>query len=189
MDSDNGVIVIVSGIPASGKTTVGRALAPLLNIPVLDKDDILERLFDERGVGDDTWRRQLSREADALLEAEVSGRREAIAVSFWRVPGMPPETGTPTEWLSALSRAIIHIECVCPPEVAAQRYVQRTRHAGHLDQSLAADEVLGRIEALSNLASLEIGEKLVVDTTHALMPALLAADVRATVRRLAHFRR
>ena len=38
--------VIVTGLPASGKSTLGRAVAAALGLPMLDKDDILEALFD-----------------------------------------------------------------------------------------------------------------------------------------------
>src|SRR6185369_1656876 len=80
--------VVVSGLPGSGKTTVARALAPLMNLPVIDKDEILERLFEARGIGDAAWRRQLSREADAVMHDEVSASGGAIVSSFWHVPGM-----------------------------------------------------------------------------------------------------
>jgi predicted kinase len=57
--------VVVSGLPASGKTTLGRQLAGALDLPLIDKDEILESLFDSRGIGDASWRRKLSRESDA----------------------------------------------------------------------------------------------------------------------------
>jgi len=52
---------------------VARQLAPLLRLPLIDKDDILERLYETRGTGDAAWRRALSRESDAILQ------RDAIA--------------------------------------------------------------------------------------------------------------
>ena len=55
--------VVVSGIPGCGKTTVARRLSPLLHLPVIDKDDILDALFASKGVGDSDWRKTLSREA------------------------------------------------------------------------------------------------------------------------------
>ena len=40
-------LIIISGLPASGKTTLGRELAKLLGFQFIDKDDILESLFAE----------------------------------------------------------------------------------------------------------------------------------------------
>jgi shikimate kinase len=41
--------VVISGLPGSGKTTLGRRLAPALTLPFIDKDDILDRLFESKG--------------------------------------------------------------------------------------------------------------------------------------------
>jgi hypothetical protein len=42
----------------------------LLGLAVIDKDDILERLFDLKGVGNSDWRRALSREIDLIFRQE-----------------------------------------------------------------------------------------------------------------------
>jgi len=69
--------VLISGVPASGKTMLGRRLAPALDLPLIDKDDILERLFELRGAGDKERRRMLSRESDIILQRiEVDTLRE-----------------------------------------------------------------------------------------------------------------
>jgi shikimate kinase len=36
-------LVMISGLRGRGKTTLGRGLAPVLNPPLIDKDDILEQ--------------------------------------------------------------------------------------------------------------------------------------------------
>ena len=40
--------LLVTGIPASGKSTIARALAEKLGLEIWDKDDILEDLFNKR---------------------------------------------------------------------------------------------------------------------------------------------
>jgi len=77
--------IVVSGLPGSGKTTLARQLAPALNLPLIDKDEILDRLFDSKGVGDAKWRRTLSRESDAILQREAASLNGAVLVSFWRL--------------------------------------------------------------------------------------------------------
>ncbi len=138
--------VVVSGLPGSGKLTLSAGLSPLLGLPVIDKDDILERLFDAKGVGNIAWRRALSRESDVLFRAEAERSSGAILVSFWRQPGMPPHSGTPTDWLPGLSRRIVNLHCECSPAIAASRYAHRRRHAGHLDGGRLHDEVLTSIQ-------------------------------------------
>ena len=41
--------ILVSGIPAAGKSTISRRLSERMNLPVLSKDDIKEILFDQIG--------------------------------------------------------------------------------------------------------------------------------------------
>src|SRR4051794_33653989 len=127
--------VVVSGVPGAGKTTLARPLALALGLPLLDKDDILERLFESRGAGDATWRRTLSRESDDLLRAAAEASAGAVLTSMWHQLGMAADSGTPIDWIPALSPRLVHVHCVCSPEVAARRFMARRRHVGHLDAS------------------------------------------------------
>ena len=63
--------VVMSGLPASGKSRLGAAIAPLLGLALLDKDDFLETLFERDGTGDAAWRERLSRRSDDLFRAEA----------------------------------------------------------------------------------------------------------------------
>src|SRR5512134_3128001 len=101
--------VVVSGLPGSGKTTLGRQLAGELGLPLLDKDDILDRLFEANGTGDSAWRRRLSRESDVILEREAAASNGAVLTSLWRVPGMAADSGTPTHWLRDLSNLVVNV--------------------------------------------------------------------------------
>ncbi len=167
--------VIVSGLPASGKTTLGRMLASALDLRLIDKDDILESLFESRGIGDASWRQKLSRESDALLRENAESSEGAILVSCWHVSGMPEDSGTPTDWIPSLSRQVVNVLCECARPLAAERFARRERHAGHLDGEkprLGGFPFLGQS---SHWEAVLAGELVRVDTSD---PPNLEAVVR-----------
>jgi glucokinase len=133
---------------------------------VIDKDDILERLFETRGIGDQAWRRSLSRESDsALREAAAASVDGALLVSFWRQAGMPADSGTPTEWIARLDGTVVNVHCVCPPEIAASRFTSRKRHHGHLDSVARHEDVLRQLRSLAALPPIDVGKRIEVDTS------------------------
>lgn len=113
--------VVVSGSPASGKSTLGRRLAEALTLEFIDKDDHLERLFDRTMPRDRAEKLRLSRQADASFRSEVEASSGAVVVSFWRRPELGQEFGTP---LSGCERS--------PPAVCARSTVcaRLTRRCG-----------------------------------------------------------
>lgn len=124
---------VVTGLPASGKTTVGSAVATQLQPPLIDKDAILETLFDANGIGDSAWRAKLSRSADLIMQRMARASSGSVLVSWWRHPSSATDSGTSTEWLRSVPGEIIEIHCRCSPEVAVDRFFARRRHPGHLD--------------------------------------------------------
>lgn len=156
--------LIVSGIPASGKSTVGRALSEALGLKMWDKDEILEELFNKQGIGDVDWRRSLSRAADEILQEQVSHSEGSVIVSWWRHPASTVATGTPIQWLAALQGTLIEVNCICDPAIAVARFKSRTRHSGHLDQLKQHDDLLPAFQQHAALGPLGIGRLVTVNT-------------------------
>ncbi len=156
--------LIVSGIPASGKSTIARALSEALSLEMLDKDEILEALFDKEGIGDAQWRTALSRTADEILRERARQSASSVIVSWWRHPASTSASGTPTEWLSDLPGNLIEVNCVCDPAIAAKRFKSRTRHRGHLDQFKSHDDLEASFKAHAALGPLGIGRLIRVNT-------------------------
>jgi len=149
--------VIVSGLPGSGKSTLARRLAPALGLPLLDKDDVLEALFDSLGIGDAAWRTRLSRSADEVLRRLATQMEGAVLASWWRHPKAEGESGTPIEWLSSLPAKRVEVYCACEPRIAAERFLGRTRHAGHLDGTKDREGLAAEFERLATLGPLGLG--------------------------------
>ena len=76
-------LVVVSGLPGSGKTTVGTALSRRLSMPLIDKDAILEALFDSLGCPDRVERYRLSRASDEVLYTLAEASEGAVVVNWW----------------------------------------------------------------------------------------------------------
>lgn len=170
--------VVMSGLPGSGKTVLAHRLAAALDLPIIDKDDVLERLFASKGAGDAEWRRALSRESDSILRSEAAASNGAILVSFWRLPGMPPDSGTPIDWLASLSDHIVNVHCSCPPEIAADRFRRRVRHPGHLDGERSHHEILASLRLLVSLPLPGINPQVTVDTSQAPSLGDLVREIR-----------
>ena len=65
-------LVLISGAPGTGKTTMGRHLATGLRIPYLGKDLIKESLFDSLGTKDREWSVKLGIASIEKLEGSAN---------------------------------------------------------------------------------------------------------------------
>ena len=172
--------IVVTGLPASGKSTVGAAIAAQLGLPMYDKDHILEGLFERLGVGDAQWRTRLSREADEILQRQALGSPGAVIASWWRHPQSLVESGTSTEWLASLPSAVTELYCSCNPQVALERFVRRQRHAGHLDSTKSLPELRAQFEQSARHGPLGIGRLVTVYTEQPLELSAILREIGPT---------
>jgi predicted kinase len=173
--------IVVSGLPASGKTTLAAHLASHLALPLLDKDDILEALFTGAGEVDPPARQRLSRMSDAVLARIAAASQGAVLVSFWRHEGEAGTAGTPVAWLRALSAALVEVHCLCPPALAEQRFRARTRHPGHNDLARLPG-LPAQFQAVAQRGPLGLGALVAVRTDAAYDEAEIAAQVRRAIQ-------
>ncbi len=163
------LLVVVTGAPGAGKTTVARALAAELRLPLLAKDDVKEALFDALGTGDREWSRRLGRATYDVLFLVARRLLEAGASCVLESNFSNPEP------LRALPPArVVQILCVAPPDLVLERYTARARHPGHLDADIV-EELRERLAA-GEWRPLDLdGDLIELDTSEPVdVPALAA---------------
>jgi predicted kinase len=83
-----GVFVVVSGPPASGKTTLSRAIAPVLGLPLIAKDTVKQALMTVLPVPDVAASRVVGRASvAALLAVAAESGSSGTTRSAGRWPG------------------------------------------------------------------------------------------------------
>jgi predicted kinase len=167
-------IVLVTGAPGSGKTTLARALAEELQMNLIGKDLIKETIWDvlDPPDGDLEWSRRVGSAAMEVIWTLAAHTHRAILEANFR-----PHSDYEKAKLMDLSAKLVEVYCWCPPEVARERYARRARQSAHhpahvtptLDAALLAefDQPIG------------IGALIEVDTTHAVNVQELAKVVSA----------
>ena len=154
--------VIISGLPGTGKSQLGRRLSQHLGWPLLSKDVIKEALADSLGLGDEAWSSRLSRAAMEVLHQIARASITAILDANFKEE-------RDSERLASLPGRKMQIFCHAPGEVLAQRLIARAaagRHPIHrdaMDPERMAAEVR---EAALRSTPLDIGVPLLsVDTS------------------------
>ncbi len=162
------LLIIVSGPPASGKTTLARQFAQELQLPLLYKDGIKETLFDSLGWHDREWSKKLGRATYGLLyyflEAQLAAGQALIVESNFS----PEATAKFLELQEKYPFRPFQILCRAEGSVLVARYAVRAndpdRHPGHVDLETLEELKPGLLKG--RLESLDIGGEVVeVDTT------------------------
>ena len=125
-------VILVSGAPASGKSTLARALAEIFGYPLISKDTIKESLFDSlgahlgRNLDAPEISRLLSRSAMEMLWSLAPGCLQVILEANFR-----PRSDYERERIAALQGRKLEIHCHCTLQEASRRFRERATRAGH----------------------------------------------------------
>jgi predicted kinase len=161
--------IIITGLPCTGKTTLGHWLANQTRWPFFSKDAFKEVLFAQLGWQDRAWSQRLSRASNAilLLAAESvlrSGGSVIVESNFDAVLDVPQlqKLGQPVD------ARLVQVYCTATPEAVVARFQHRVetaaRHPGHVDADYLP--ALRQLAFSSANQALNLPGKLIeVDTT------------------------
>lgn len=128
-------LIIIAGMPATGKSTLAKKLSDAFGLAILEKDEIKDEMFDTIGFKDRKEKRALDVAANAILlrctETLLSKGNSLIIVNNFD-----------SDMSERVQDMIDKVGCNCvtvflngDPEVLYQRYVARdarnARHMGH----------------------------------------------------------
>lgn len=162
-------VLIITGAPAAGKTTLGRRLACDLALPFVNEDDIKEILFDTIGWQDRAWSRYLAGACYRLLyhvvEEEIAvGRSVAVESNFDRERSTPEFRRLHDAYLFRPVQVLCHAEGAVLIERFKARDDSGIRHPGHIDTEALRD--VEQVLARGRIDPLDLdGPVIEVDTT------------------------
>lgn len=160
-------LVLVNGVPASGKSSVARGLSVLTGWPVLALDTVKEPFLGEIGGVDRPFNRKLGRASMAAMFAIVAEAPPGASFILDAWFGFQPR-----DWLDGLLAAsgvedITEIWCSTDPELIGARYAARAadRPAGHpgLDYVPELVALAGRARPLGMARLIEVDTGRPVD--------------------------
>ncbi len=168
------LLVVVTGMPSSGKTTVAEGLARQLRLPLIAKDAIKESLYESLGADDVASSGRLGAAANKLIFALAqtmlaSGVSLIVEANFFH--DQEPEFG------ELPPHRLMQLHCEAPLSILLDRYAKRSRHAGHHDADKIKELPARFASGAHSPLSLD-GELIQLDTTHPVELDSLAERIR-----------
>jgi len=111
-------LIVVSGAPGTGKSTIAAALADELGWPLLALDTVKETLADVLGLGGESWSNRVGDAAAEVVFRLSAQFPDAVAEGWWRGERRERAVG---EFAGA-----VEVFCRCGAHLAASR--MRGRH-------------------------------------------------------------
>jgi predicted kinase len=127
-------LIIVCGLPGTGKTTLAKQLSQELNIVCLHKDSIKENLYEILGLSTLEDSRRIGKQSIQLLyeltEEQLENKLDLIIEAPFYFEGDYKLFAT---WQEKYNLSIYSIICQINEKERVKRFRNRERHKGHHD--------------------------------------------------------
>jgi len=163
-------MIIITGASATGKTTLSKALAKELKLPVINKDEIKELLFNNIGTKDEEWAMRLgvtSFELTYLFTEKFcqTGNTFIVEGNFENKYASKVFSNIKVKY----NYKVLQIYCHAQVEVLYNRYKNRDnsgkRHPGHIIQINGLEEFKKRVYNKNFKLDIDGSTNIDLDTT------------------------
>ena len=136
-------LLVITGLPCTGKSALASELERTLRWPLLSKDEVKEQLFATLGWSDREWSRKMSEASYGLVFATarkllMSGTSCILEGNFRRTRQQDFEN-----LVRNVDIRLMQVVCKAPGDVIVQRFLARAqsgaRHPGHVDMESFAE--------------------------------------------------
>jgi len=169
------VLVVVSGLMGTGKSTLARTLSTELEIEMIRTDEVRSKLFPVVGGNDAFGRGKYSLEArrrvyDEVLRRATERLSSGVSVILDGTYTRAADRELALQRGRQLGSDVLSVQCVCPREVAIERIQTRLRQV-EPDASEARPEMYDR-QAAEWETSSDRGSTCTVETTESIAEQL-----------------
>jgi len=132
-------LILITGLPGTGKTTLSKKLSAELSLPLINKDTIKEIIFNELGWSNRQWSRKVGQATykimDYIIEDQLQSGNSLILESNFS-PKF--DNAKFQSWQEKYDCKAIQILCHADGKVLFERFKCRAendelRHPGHVD--------------------------------------------------------
>lgn len=162
-------LILVLGLPGSGKTTLAKRLSEKFTLPLISKDDIKVVLFDVYGWKDREWSKLAGRASYEIMDYFIVEQLRAGHSLIVESPFNPEFANAKfRKWQEAYDVHYVQIYCYADADVIRQRFKERaatnSRHVSSVEGEQGLLDLENHIQR--GVEPLDIGGEVIkIDST------------------------
>lgn len=162
-------LILVLGMPGSGKTALAKKFAAKLKLPLVSKDDIKVMLFDVYGWKDREWSKLAGQASYEIMDYFIVEQLRAGHSLIVESPFNPEFANTKfRKWQEAYSVCYMQVYCYADADVIRQRFRERAASDSRHVSSVEGEQGLRDLEDHINrgVEPLDVGGEVIkIDST------------------------